>query len=204
MRWTFARDVDLDAVDGVIIGGGDDISPPLYGGTLQTEAHLDPARDAMEHDIAKHALSEGIPVLGICRGAQMLNVALGGTLHQDAWSLYPDALMIKTILPRRDVQVAPGTHLATYADTAPMRVNALHTQAVDRLGDGMRVAARDSHGMIQAVERVADPFALGVQWHPEHLIYARRQRALFHALAGAARAYAEGRNQMRQAERDAA
>ena len=69
-----------------------------------------------------------------------------------------------------------------------MRVNALHSQAVNELGRGMRVAARDPGGMIQAVERVRDPFALGVQWHPEHLFYARRQRRLFKALVAAAAA----------------
>ena len=73
------------------------------------------------------------------------------------------------------------------AGTAPMRVNALHSQAVDRLGQGLVIAARDDGGMIQAVERSTPPFALGVQWHPEYLIYARRQRALFRALVDAAR-----------------
>lgn len=196
LRWTSRTDIDLDAVDGVVIGGGDDISPDLYGGALEMTARLDPDRDRMEHDIARRALAEDIPVLGICRGAQMLNVAAGGTLHQDAWALYPDAKPVKTVLPRREVRVIAGTRLADRVGTAPLRVNALHTQAVARLGRGVRVAARDTYGMVQAIERTRDPFALGVQWHPEHLFYARRQRALFAALADAARAYAEGRRQV--------
>ncbi|SMX48698.1 gamma-glutamyl-gamma-aminobutyrate hydrolase family protein [Maliponia aquimaris] len=196
VRWTSRSDIDLDAVDGVIIGGGDDISPMLYGGTLETTARLDPARDRMEHDIARRALAEDIPVLGICRGAQMLNVAAGGTLHQDAWALYPDAQPVKTVLPRREVCVEPDSRLAERVGAAPMQVNALHTQAVAELGRDFRVAARDTHGMIQAIERTRDPFALGVQWHPEHLFYARRQRALFASLAEAAAAYAEGRPQV--------
>lgn len=196
LRWTTRSDIDLGRVEGVIIGGGDDISPDLYGARLEVTARLDHDRDAMEHDIARKALASGIPVLGICRGAQMLNVAAGGTLHQDAWSLYPEAQPIKTILPRREVHVETGSQLAAWSGEAPMRVNALHTQAVDRLGRGFRVAARDTHGMVQAIERCRDPFALGVQWHPEHLFYAHRQRAIFRALSRAASAYAEDREQV--------
>ncbi|SNS52322.1 gamma-glutamyl-gamma-aminobutyrate hydrolase family protein [Antarctobacter heliothermus] len=196
VRWTARSDVDLDRVDGVIIGGGDDISPELYGGALELTARLDPDRDRMEHDIAVQALAEGIPVLGICRGAQMLNIAAGGTLHQDAWSLYPDAQPIKTILPKREVCVEQGSLLAARLGTKPMKVNALHTQAVNVLGQNFRVAARDTNGMVQAIERCRDPFALGVQWHPEHLFYARRQRAIFRALAEASQAYAQGRRQV--------
>jgi putative glutamine amidotransferase len=95
------------------------------------------------------------------------------------------------VLPRKTVQVEPGTRLAHLAGTEPMKVNALHTQAVDRLGEGLRVAARDQGGMIQAIERVEEPFALGVQWHPEHLFYAHRQMGIFRALIAAARARQE-------------
>ncbi|MEX0311133.1 MAG: gamma-glutamyl-gamma-aminobutyrate hydrolase family protein [Tateyamaria sp.] len=81
--------------------------------------------------------------------------------------------------------------------SAPIKVNALHTQAVDDLGQGLRVAGHDDGGMIQAIERMTDPFAVGVQWHPEHLFYSKRQRALFAALVKAAQAYREGRKQTR-------
>lgn len=195
VRWGAGRPADLDAVDGMIIGGGDDISPELYGMTLKATARLDPARDALEHGLATEALARNIPVLGICRGAQMLNIAAGGSLHQDAWSVYPDAKPITTVLPKREVTVCDKTRLSFIAGMEPMRVNALHSQSVDRLGEGMRIAAQDSAGMVQAIERVTDPFALGVQWHPEHLFYAKRQRALFRALVVAARARAEQRLQ---------
>ncbi|CAN0158723.1 unnamed protein product [Chrysoparadoxa australica] len=196
VRRTARSDVDLDRMDGVIIGGGDDISPELYGGALEMTARLDPDRDRMEHDIAVQALADGIPVLGICRGAQMLNIAAGGTLHQDAWSLYPDAQPIKTILPKREICVEQGSQLAARLGAKPMKVNALHTQAVNLLGENFRVAARDTNGMVQAIERCRDPFALGVQWHPEHLFYARRQRAIFRVLSEASQAYAQGRRQV--------
>lgn len=196
VRWGAGRPADLSGVDGLVIGGGDDISPELYGGEVRLTARLDPERDALERALAEAAMSEGIPVLGICRGAQMLNVALGGSLHRDAWDAYPDARFVRTILPRRDVEIVPESQLAAHAGHAPMRVNALHTQAVLRLGAGLRVAARDSAGMVQAIERRSDPFALGVQWHPEHLFYARRQRAIFRAFVTAAKARAGGRGQV--------
>jgi putative glutamine amidotransferase len=187
-RWDTAREADIDAVDGLIVGGGDDISPDLYQGQLVAAARLDPARDALERRLLLAALEAGKPVLGICRGAQMLNVALGGSLHQDAYAQYQGSRFRWTVLPRKSVQVEGHTLLAQVAGVEPMRVNALHTQAVDRLGTDLVVAARDEGGMVQAIERRVAPFALGVQWHPEHLFYARRQRALFAALVAAAAA----------------
>ncbi|PWE33721.1 gamma-glutamyl-gamma-aminobutyrate hydrolase [Maritimibacter sp. 55A14] len=186
VRWGVGRASDVARVDGIVIGGGDDISPDIYGGALVATARLDPDRDHYERDLVHAADAQSKPVLGICRGAQMLNVARGGTLHQDAYEVHRESRRFRTILPRKTVRVERGTLLEILAGPQEMRVNALHSQAVDRLGDGLRVAARDSGGMIQAVECAGAVFALGVQWHPEHLIYARRQRALFAALTAAA------------------
>ena len=186
VRWVDGVEADMTMVDGVIIGGGDDISPDLYGGELVRSARLDPGRDALERRLVHEAFDAEKPVLGICRGSQMINVALGGSLHQDAYGIYKDSDRLRTILPRKEICIEPGTHLSGLAGTEPMRINALHSQAVDRLGDGLRVAARDRGGMVQAIERQRPPFVLGVQWHPEHLFYARRQQALFKALVGAA------------------
>jgi len=140
-RWDSGREADIGAVDGLIVGGGDDISPELYEGEIVVSARLDPARDALERRLVRAALAAGKPVLGICRGAQMLNVALGGDLHQDAYRHHADSRFFRTILPRKDVEIAPDTLLARIAGAAPMRVNALHSQAVRRLGAGLRVAA---------------------------------------------------------------
>ena len=188
VRWGTARGTpDIDAVDGIVIGGGDDISPDLYGGELITSARLDPGRDALERDLVERAMTKGKPVLGICRGAQMLNVALGGSLHENAYGVYTASRRYWTVLPRKCVEIEDGTRLSRLAGIPPMLVNALHSQSIDRLGQGLRVAARDGGGMVQAIERTSDPFAIGVQWHPEHLFYARRQRRLFAALVAAAR-----------------
>lgn len=202
-RWQADRDVDIAAADGLIIGGGDDIAPDLYGGTLVTSARLDPARDAFEQRLVAQAGQENIPLLGICRGAQMLNVGLGGKLNQDAFGTYVDSRHVKTVLPRKTIDVLGDTRLAGLMGRAKLRVNALHSQSVDTLGDGLRVAARDRGGMIQAIERLHDPFAIGVQWHPEHLFYLRRQRRLFRALITAARAYGEDRDQCEAVAEDA-
>ncbi|WP_147127100.1 gamma-glutamyl-gamma-aminobutyrate hydrolase family protein [Shimia ponticola] len=200
VKWQRQTDVNVDAVDGVIVGGGDDISPTLYGAELAMEARLDPGRDAIERDIVCRAWEDNIPMLGICRGAQMINVALGGTLDQDAYASF-GAVNYKTILPRKTVHVNGASRLAAITGTDDLKVNALHTQAVDELASGIRVAASDESGMVQAIERIKDPFLLGVQWHPEHLIYAHRQRAIFKALVEAARAYQEGRKQVRAVDK---
>ncbi len=194
VRWGVGRPSALAGVDGLIIGGGDDIQPALFNGEVVAEARLDPARDALERRLVPEALQQDIPVLGICRGAQMLNVALGGSLFNRAYETFTASPYFKTILPRKRVCACTGTHLASVTEREELLVNALHTQAVDRLGDGLRVAARDEGGMIQAVERADAPFALGVQWHPEHLFYRAPHRRLFRALVGAAKVRQCARN----------
>ncbi|MBN8188858.1 MAG: gamma-glutamyl-gamma-aminobutyrate hydrolase family protein [Salipiger thiooxidans] len=203
LRWqTGYRRVDLDKVDGVVIGGGDDIAPTLYGGELRLGVRLDPARDTMESDVLRGAFERRLPILGICRGSQMLNVVLGGTLHQDAYEVY-DSRHIRTILPRKRVEIGEDTLLSRSARANCLYVNALHSQSVDVLGEGLRVAARDDGGMVQAIERVTDPFALGVQWHPEHLIYRRAHRRLFRSLVAAAKAGRGSTPQLVAAEAEA-
>jgi putative glutamine amidotransferase len=185
--WRVGRPAEIERVDGLIIGGGDDISADLYGGRVLEEARIDPERDALERRLVIEAQETGRPLLGICRGAQMINIALGGSLHQDIYAAFDDAKRIWTVLPRKTVTVTGGSHLARIMGEEPATVNALHTQAVDHLGEGLHVAARDGVGIVQAVERHGHgPFLLGVQWHPEHLFYAHRQRRIFRALVKAA------------------
>lgn len=196
VRWGTGRSANLNDIDGLIIGGGDDVSPALYNGDMRMAARLGPERDELEARLAQQALAHDIPVLGICRGAQMLNIALGGTLYQEAWAAFPRSKPIKTILGKRDIHLSPGTHLAAMIGSERVLVNALHTQAVRELGNGLRVAGRDGGGMIQAIERKRAPYAVGVQWHPEHLFYRTEHRGIFSALVAAAHAHADGRDQI--------
>jgi putative glutamine amidotransferase len=177
----------LDRLDGVIVGGGDDISATIYGGEIDPAVRIDPDRDALELQVLRHASAHALPVLGICRGAQMINVFLGGSLHTDIYAVYEQAPRQRTVLPRKTVHVNPDSKLGSILECLSCRVNALHHQSVDQLGRELRVVARDDHDMIQAIEDPGDRFVIGVQWHPEFLIFDRGQRRLFHHLVEAAR-----------------
>jgi putative glutamine amidotransferase len=170
-----------------VIGGGDDIGAEIYGGKVIPDVRLDPERDKIELALLKAALPAQLPVLGICRGSQMLNVALGGTLHTDIYEVYVQAPKMRTVLPRKRVSIETGSRLDRILRCNPCQVNALHHQSVDRLGQGLIIAARDENGIVQAVESETAPFLLGVQWHPELLVWKKPQQRLFAALVEAAR-----------------
>jgi putative glutamine amidotransferase len=175
-------------LNGLVIGGGDDIGAEIYGGAVLPDVRIDPDRDAMELDLLKSALPLGVPVLGICRGSQMINVALGGSLYTDIYQVYVEAPRMRTVLPKKTVSIVRDSRLDRILRCNPCRVNALHHQSVDRLGEGLRVVAKDESGIVQAIESETAPFLLGVQWHPELLFWKPPQRRLFEALAQAARA----------------
>ncbi|SDG29229.1 putative glutamine amidotransferase [Limimonas halophila] len=175
----------VDNLDGLIIGGGDDIDARLYGHDLYLEVRIDPARDALELRCLEAAAARGIPVLGICRGAQILNVFRGGTLHPDIGAAYPGVRRRRTTLPRLSVTVTAGSRLHGILGLTRCRVNALHHQAIDRLGNGLTAVAHDRAGIVQAVEDPAAPFLVGLQWHPEFLVFNRSQARLFAALVDA-------------------
>lgn len=179
---------DLQRLHGLIVGGGDDISPTIYNGELDPAVRVDPERDRQELEALAHAADRQLPVLGICRGSQMINVFRGGSLHEDIYAVYVEAPRLRTVLPRKTVQVTPGSRLDQILACRRCRINALHHQSVDRLGDGLRVVARDEHGMVQGIEGTSGPFLIGVQWHPEFLIFDHGQQRLFQRLVEAARA----------------
>ena len=174
-----------DTLDGLIIGGGDDIGAELYQGEIRLDVRTDPARDVLEKHLLGEALATDLPVLGICRGSQMINIHLGGNLHSDIYEVYSSKRRLRTVLPRMDVHIEPGTRLNEILDLSSYRVNSLHHQAVDRLGTNLRVAARDDHGVVQAIESPSRKFLIGVQWHPEFLIFQSSQQSLFRALVRA-------------------
>lgn len=172
---------------GVVITGGHDVDPVLYAQQSKVVPHYDPDRDAFESAVIDDALQRALPLLGICRGAQLLNVRLGGDLHQDLRDRRRHTSNRRTVFAMKTLLLEPGTRLFELIGAERTRINSLHNQSIDRLGDNLRVSGRDLDGIIQAVEDPDRPFLLGVQWHPEFLLHARRQRRLFAALVDAAR-----------------
>ncbi|HEY7479938.1 MAG TPA: gamma-glutamyl-gamma-aminobutyrate hydrolase family protein [Gemmatimonadales bacterium] len=167
-----------DRMDGVLIPGGVDMDPSNYGETpLPTCGRLDPARDRVELQFARWAIAEGKPLFGLCRGLQIVNVALGGTLYQDIAAQRNDAIKhdyFPTAGYSRDhlahsVTVTSGSRLDAMVGTAPLRVNSMHHQAVKDLAPGLAPTAVAPDGLIEALESTDQPFVLGVQWHPESL-----------------------------------
>lgn len=190
LRLTPRDGTELPVVDGVVVGGGSDIDPALYMGVDDGGGSYDRERDLFEVQILEDALARDIPVLGICRGAQLMNVVLGGSLHQDVRPMRRRTSNRRTVLARKTVLVEQDSRLRDLLGAERLKVNSLHHQAIDRLGDGLRVVARDLDDLVQAVEHIEAPFRTGVQWHPEYLPYQRRQRRLFSALVEAARSVA--------------
>jgi putative glutamine amidotransferase len=153
------------ALDGLVLQGGADISPLAYGEEpLKPEWAGDPVRDQYEISLVKAFTAAGKPVLGICRGAQIINVALGGSLHQDIPAHRSD----EYDLHAHEVRLEPGSGLARlYGETGPRRVVSIHHQAIKRLAPDLEVEARAEDGVIEAVRRTGAGYLCAVQWHPE-------------------------------------
>lgn len=180
-----SRAVDASMLDGLVVGGGDDIQAHIYGGEISLDVRVDPARDRLELDLLESLVPSGRPILGICRGAQMLNVFFGGTLHADIGPVFDGSRRMRTVLPRVTVEIDADTRLREILGIARCRVNSLHHQSVDRLGRGLRAVAHERSGIVQGVEAVDGRFLIGVQWHPEFLIFNRPQQRLFRAFVAA-------------------
>ena len=163
-------------VDGVVVPGGGDVEPHRYNG-IQHESlgGMDAMRDEFEINLVHHLVEIEKPFLAICRGIQVLNVALGGTLWEDVFDLMPSAMKHayfgegRTLVPHT-VDVEPDSCLAYYLQTTQARVNSLHHQGLKMLASDLRATAVAPDGLIEGVEIPGHPFALGVQWHPECLI----------------------------------
>jgi gamma-glutamyl-gamma-aminobutyrate hydrolase PuuD len=181
------------SVDGLLFGGGADVFPERYEGSPKQGYRYDLARDDMEASWAAAALEHDIPILGICRGMQMLNVLAGGALYTDL-SRFDDRAYPTTFLQRVfyrvPIQVDPGSRFAEITGQRELRVNSIHSQAIDRLGQGFVEVAHETNGLVQAIEHARRTFLVGVQFHPEFLIYHRFARRLFESLITAAREHA--------------
>jgi putative glutamine amidotransferase len=178
-------------LDGLLLAGGTDVHPELYGGVPKRAYAYDRERDELELAWLARARREGLPVLAVCRGAQLMNVAHGGSLHLDVRVAYEGVVRtrnpLRLLLARHPVTVSEGSVLHRVTGARELAVNALHTNSVDRVGEGLAVVAQEPSGVVQALEDPAAPFYLGVQFHPELLPHVRPMRALFRGLVGAAR-----------------
>lgn len=172
---------------GVVVTGGHDVDPVLYAAESEVKPRYDSERDAFESRIIDDALERNLPLLGICRGAQLLNVRLGGNLFQELRSRRRHTSNRATVLPLKTLVVEEGSRLRNLLGTGRTRINSIHNQGIDRLGDRLQVSGRDLDGIVQAVEAPDSACLMGVQWHPEFLIFVARQRRLFAALVDAAR-----------------
>ena len=180
----------LDGVAGLVLTGGEDVMPGRYGAAAHPTVQSHEDRDECEIALVLAARERALPTFAICRGAQVVNVALGGTLVQDIPSEWRGAISHDPGGSRsarvHDVQAEPDTRLATLLDTERLTTNSFHHQSVDRLGDTLRVSARAPDGIVEAIES-ADPdwWMVGVQWHPEELTETAEDwdRRLFAAFA---------------------
>ncbi len=184
------RDV-LRTIDALLLSGGRDVDPQMYGETVipGIGVDVDRRRYEVEVPLARAALETNVPVLGICGGMQALNVASDGSLYQDLSLAGVDAGShhAKEIL-YHPVRTIPGSRVAQILQREEAPVNSSHHQAVKRPGKGAVVTASAPDGVIETIEFPANRFALGVQWHPERMPEDPRQRRLFESLVGAARA----------------
>ncbi len=176
------NDIDalLDAVDAVVITGGRDLDPATYGQAPHPQlGPIDPVRDASDIAIARAVVARNQPTLAVCRGIQILNVALGGTLHQHV----DDHMRLDQYnLDAHTVTIDPNSRLAQIVGTETLGVNTLHHQVLDELGAGVRAVACNEQGHVEGIEIEGAANVLGVQWHPEFLRHRPDHLALFQQL----------------------
>ncbi|MEM6898187.1 MAG: gamma-glutamyl-gamma-aminobutyrate hydrolase family protein [Pseudomonadota bacterium] len=180
-------------INGLVLGGGGDIFPGHYGQAEVESASYDKGRDEMEMYWARKARDTNLPTLAICRGAQLLNVAHGGTLYQSiaetyGVSDYPTGPIGYTLF-RKMIHLESDSLLFELLGARRARVNSIHRQAIDVLGTDLSVSAREETGIVQAIEDPEKPYFLGVQFHPEFLIHRRPFRSIFRGLVEASRDY---------------
>lgn len=183
----------VEGIDGLLLSGGSDLHPEAYGEEPHPAlAETIPERDAFELEMFALALDLGLPVFGICRGMQLMNVALGGALYQDLPSQLGNGEVDHSQaepkwVPRHGVEIEPGSGIAGFCGTGYMKVNSYHHQAVRRLAGGLKMVARSEDGLIEALEStdLSERWLVGVQWHAEALRgsseHGASQRALFEA-----------------------
>lgn len=182
----------LDRLDGLLLSGGYDVAPGLFGEErLNDSVEIDGPRDEAEMPLIRAAVERDIPILAICRGVQILNVALGGTLIQDLPSQSDTRIRHRQECERHEathgVSITAGSRLREIIGMAELDVNSFHHQSLKGVAEGLAVAATAADGVVEAVERSPARFLVGVQWHPEEMVeVSDGARRLFESFVSAA------------------
>jgi putative glutamine amidotransferase len=196
----------LDRFDGICLSGGPDLDPGNYGASPHPElGPTEPDLDRFELAVARRADAREMPILAICRGTQALNVVRGGVLHQHLPELSTEISHRQRTpgdQPSHAVAIEAGSRLAAALGAEEIDVNSFHHQAIDRLGEGLRVSARAPDGTVEAIEDPAREFLIGVQWHAETLVHRPYEAALFRAFVDAC--HRDGADFQRRSDREVA
>ena len=192
VRLTALKQDNISDCDGYVISGGVDIDPSHYNQQNIASVGVEPERDELEMNLIKHALQHHKPLMGICRGAQMINVVKGGVLHQNARDFYDgfvptDSVLGKIFSRRKVLIIKDGVLCNLFREKPELFVNSIHHQAIDKLGEGVEIVAKDELGIVQAIESkdMEKQFILGMQWHPEFMLHTRSNRKIFSAMLDA-------------------
>lgn len=181
--------VDVSLLDGLVLSGGTHVHPERYGQQPKVTARYDRARDATDQSLLEQAERIGIPVLGICRGAQFINVFHEGTLCQNVTPLRVNTRHRPLLLPLQTVRLVEHSRLRELMDSPVIGANRIHSQTIRRLGRNLRVTAVDNDLFVQAIENTRGQWLMGIQWHPEYLLYHSGHRRIFGNFVEAARRF---------------
>lgn len=178
--------VDVSLLDGLVLSGGTHVHPSHYGQAPQVTANYDPRRDETDFRLLSRAEELNIPVLGICRGAQFINIFRGGSLCQNVTPLRRNTRHRPLLLPMQTVRVVSDSRLGRLMHGPMIGANRIHSQTIKILGKHLRVVAVDNDLFVQAIENTRGQWLMGIQWHPEYLLYHGGHRRIFSHFVNAA------------------
>jgi putative glutamine amidotransferase len=172
---------DIPEFDGLVLGGGHDLDPSLYGEKPLPgiEHNFDPRQDEDEMKLLRSALDRARPVVGVCRGIQVINVYFGGSLHQDISPFFPEGRVKESRLPFKKATIEKGSSLGSILSRDIVPINSMHTQAVKEVAAGLKAVAWEENGLVQGLEASSGLPILAVQWHPEFMPYFAESRRYY-------------------------